>query len=120
MRIRISLGPDIAHPELHEVGGRKDGILQIGADGHDYSLYLIDAELAEGLGVGRIGGHRLGEVRGVFAHVFLLGIDSEDLHSVLHQLASQGRTEPAHANDDDRRDIDGRLFTPQGAEHVSQ
>ena len=84
------------------------------------ALYFINAQLAEGLGVGRIRGHGLGEVRSVFAHVLLLGIDSEDLHSMLHQLAGQGRTEPPHANDNNRRNIDGRLFTPQGAEHVSQ
>ena len=58
------LRPDLGHTELYEAEDRQHAGLDIGADTYNRTVELIGADLAERLGVCRVGGHNMGEIAG--------------------------------------------------------
>ena len=59
-------------------------------------------------------------MRRSFAHDFLIGIDTENLYPMAHELACQGTTKPPQANDDDRGDVEGGAGAAQRLKNASQ
>ena len=96
------LGPDVADLQLREQRGGQDAGLLVVADGDHRALEVVDAERAERIDVGGVGGDHLPELTGQPLDHALPGVDRQHLGADPHQLGRQRRTESPQADDDDR------------------
>ncbi|GGP37091.1 hypothetical protein GCM10010231_05540 [Streptomyces sindenensis] len=61
-------GPDVLDAEGDQQRGREDAGFEVGADGDDSAVELVDAQLAQGVLLGGVGPHGMGDGSGDGAH----------------------------------------------------
>lgn len=90
--------------------GGEDAGFEVGADGDDGAVELVDAQLTQGVLLGGVGPHGVGERTGYGLHHFRVLVDAEDLGVLVDEFQGQGAAEAAQSDDDD-----GALRSPRAA-----
>src|ERR671916_3328532 len=83
-------------------GGGKDAGFQVVPDRDDDPVELVHRQLPQRLLARRVGAHHLGETASQRFDNPLVGVDSQHLDLLFHQLQSERGAKPAQAQDGDR------------------
>jgi hypothetical protein len=112
---RVRLGDDVATAALAQVERRQDARLHVRADGDHRGVELVHAELPQRVGIGGVGGDRVGH--GVSDALDKLGIDIDGQH-VVANLIEGARDRCSEASQSDDEDLLGHVPPNQPESHL--
>ena len=95
------LGPDVLDLHLHQHRGDQDAGLDVRADGDHGAIELVDAEFAQRVEIGAVGGNHPREMTGQALHQLGRLIDGQHLDTATSQLQRDRTSEapqPDHHN----------------------